>query len=226
VDSRAAICAVSSLALLFAIGAGTARSSWAGTSSTQELDPGFIDVSRQVHRFRHWTWSGIFPFYGGWIPDPHFLATPIFPVPRDVAQILGDPAARYQGVDINPWFEDDTSEIVLAIESGGVVHEYSIANEFEPPLKYGFINNGGGIYVFPYESSLAFYTSLDIDRRAFLFVTLPFKRFGDLVVALEATPEYERAIAHLGATGRYRSLKEDPCRGLADLYERFERCPD
>ena len=201
-NSRPAICAVLSLVLALAIGAGTAPLSWAGTSSTQQLDASFIDVSRQVHRFRHWKWSGIFPFYGGWISDPHFVATPIFPVPSDVAQILGDRAARYQGVDINPWFEDETSEIVIAIESGGIVHEYSIANEFDPPLKSGFINNVRGICVFPYESSLGFYTPLDIDRRAFLFVTLPLKRLGKAVVALEGTPEYERAIEHLGATGR------------------------
>ena len=198
----------------------------AATSSVRDLDSSFIDISREVHRFRHWRWSGIFPLYGGWIPDPHFLVTSVFGVPADVGRVLGDTGARYQGVDINPWFEDSSSEIVLAIESRGIVHEYTIPNNLDPPLSYGFVNNSDRLYVFPYRSGLAFLTSLDISRHAFLLVSLPLQKTANIAVVYEGSSEYDEVVAYLGSTGRYRSLKENPCRGLKDIYELFERCPD
>lgn len=205
---------------------GPAVSLAATTSSTRELDSSFIDVSREVHRFRHWSWSGIFPFYGGWISDPHFLVTSVFPVPADVGRVLGDASAKYQGVDINPWFDDSSSEIVLALESRGVVHEYVVPNQADPPLAYGFVNNLDRLYAFPYRSGLAFLTSLDISRSAFLLVSLPLQNSADAEVVYEGSSEYDEIITHLGSTGRYRTLKENPCRGLRDIFELFEPCPD
>ena len=205
---------------------GAALPTVAATSSTQDLDESNIEVSREVHRFRHWSWSGIFPFYGGWIPDPHYMVTSVFGVPSDVGRALGDTSARYQGVNINPWFEDSSSEIVLAIESRGVVHEYTILNDLDPPLRHGFGNNSDRLYGFPYHFGLAFLTSLDIDRYAFVLVPLPLQKNASVTVVYEGSGEFDEVVSHLDRTGRYRSLKEDPCHGLRDFFELFERCPD
>ena len=217
---------VSLLALAFALSCIIPHPAVAASTSTRDLDPGNIEVIRKVHRFRHWQWSGIFPFYGGWIPDPHFMVTPAFDVPEDVGKLLADASARYQGVDVNPWFEDTSSEILIAIESNGVVHEYSIPNEVEPALGYGFINNGGRLFVFPFRSGLAFLTLLDIDRYAFILVPLPLRRTARGTVVFDGSSAFDEVVAYLADSGRYRSLQQNPCRGLKDFFERFESCPN
>jgi hypothetical protein len=70
--------------------------------STKELDSNFIEIHRKKHRFRHWKWSGICPFFGGWIPDPHILATPVREFSKVIREAIGcNGTARYQGLDIN-----------------------------------------------------------------------------------------------------------------------------
>ena len=83
-------------------------------------------VCRKHHRLRHRVWSGIFPLEGGFIPDPHFLCSEDNVVWRPVASILGDENSLYSIVDINPFFDDKSSEIALIIRSHLDTFEYSL----------------------------------------------------------------------------------------------------
>ncbi len=141
--------------------------------STKELDSNFIEIHRKKHRFRHWKWSGIFPFSGGWIPDPHILATPVREFSRVISEEIGcNGTARYQGFDINPWFEDASSEVVVAIECDDTVFSYNLDLKDLQDVKYGFIN-GRGLFPFLRDDHLVFLTSLYISHPVFIVISLP-----------------------------------------------------
>ncbi len=141
--------------------------------STKELDSSFIEIRRKRHRFRHWKWSGIFPFYGGWISDPHILATPVREFSKVISKGIGcNGTARYQGFDINPWFEDASSEVVVAIESDETVFSYNLDLKDLENVKYGFIN-GRGLFPFLRDDHLVFLTNLDITHPVFIVMSLP-----------------------------------------------------
>jgi len=215
---------VLTVGLLFLASSGVCAADGARSSSLA-IDPEFIEVERDVHRFRHWSWSGIFPFYGGWTPDPHFLATPVFEFQPGIQHALATSAARYQGFDINPWFSDFSSEIILAIESKEIVYEYEVPNSADPPLGYGFINNGGLLIAFLYDRKIAFLTNLDIDRTVFLVVNLPLTSEQPVEVAYDGTNAFNEIVEYLRTENRYRTLSSRPCETIRWFYEKFEACP-
>lgn len=94
--------------------------------STQQISSEYIDISRNKYYFRNFTWSGIFPLYGGFISDPHFL----FQLPVDLTQYLSlvfqTKPVRYQLIQVNPYFENRTSEMILAMEIDGETYEYKL----------------------------------------------------------------------------------------------------
>lgn len=83
-------------------------------------------IARRYYPLRHWSWSGIFPFEGGFIPDPHFLWSDRMVVTEPVKQRLSN-EAQYQLVDVNPFFDDYSSEVLLLIKSGNQSFEYTLA---------------------------------------------------------------------------------------------------
>lgn len=91
-------------------------------TSSRDEDESFVDISRPIHYFRHSVWSGIFPF-GGRIPDPHYLYSQVYEDLGPIAKKIGARKVRYQFFDINPFFENATSEYVLALEVDGKVTE-------------------------------------------------------------------------------------------------------
>jgi hypothetical protein len=83
-------------------------------------------ISRNKYPFRHWTWSGIFPFEGGFIPDPHFGCSEFVSMPRSVQQLLGDSTAKFQIMNVNRAFEDSTTEILLIISAQKHIYEFKL----------------------------------------------------------------------------------------------------
>lgn len=94
--------------------------------STQQISSENIDILRNEYYFRNFIWSGIFPLYGGFISDPHFL----FQLPQDLTQYLSPvfqtKLVRYQLIQVNPYFKNRTSEMVLAMEIDGETYEYKL----------------------------------------------------------------------------------------------------
>lgn len=199
-----------------------------GRFSTRELDPRFVEITRSRYYLRHWLWSGIFPLEGGPIGDPHVAATEVYAFPDDVRQRLGATSARFQGFDVNPWFRDGTSEIVLAIEVDGRVHEYRIRSSGGPRLDFGFINFPEAMIAFLYGDRLAFATCLSISKLAFLSTALPLRPDGDMAPAFEGTDAFDSVVRYLREDSRYLGLRDQLCRQWKPyraLYERFEPCP-
>lgn len=98
---------------------------WWGYSSPETSDE-MCAVVRRHYPLRHWSWSGIFPLEGGFIPDPHFEWSEVMPLPEGAQKMLASHDARFQLVDVNPAFQDRSSEILLLIKSGTDSFEYSL----------------------------------------------------------------------------------------------------
>ena len=140
--------------------------------SSREIDPSFIEIKRTVHRFRHWSWNGIFPLYGERTPDPHILYTPVFHFLPEVQVQLGDAEARYQGFDINPWFRDSSSEAIMAVEVGAQVFEFSIdvpRSESDSALAI----SGVDVVSIPAEGKLLFFSALRVEYPYLIEIPLP-----------------------------------------------------
>jgi hypothetical protein len=187
-----------------------------------------VEIRRPRYWFRHLQWSGIFPLEGGLHGDPDVTATKVFTFPEELSQRLGARSARFQGFDVNPWFNDRTSEIVLAVEMDGVVHQYRIANSAKPRLSYGFINFYAPVIPFAYGDRLVFMTGLSISRLAFLPTDLPLRGDGEIEPVFEGSDAFEAIVQYLRADGRYLGLRDQLCsqwNPYRELYQRFEPCP-
>lgn len=195
---------------------------------TSEIDPAYIEIKREKYRLCHWKWSGIFPFEGGFIPDPHFYSTKPFDMPDQIVNQLGFKSVRFQGYDINPWFEDRTSEIILAIEIDSNVYEVKIENKEPYIMNYGFVNFYYPIVPFIYKNKVAFITGLDVSKLAILTVELPINKSRVVKPIFSEQPEFHNVIKYLNTLERFKVLREGLCgqyKPYRQLYEQFEKCP-
>jgi hypothetical protein len=190
-------------------------------SSRSQGDPNGIEIQREKHWLRHWRWSGIFP-YGGWIPDPHFISTRAYEFDRETAAKLPAPA-RYQGFDVNPWFEDESSEVVIAIEAAGTVYEYRLKVRERATPGYGFVN-GGPIESFHDGDSLIFLTTLHIVQPAMIVIPLPLRPDGTNAVHYRNTPEWQRLMAKLTPGCAEGAFGTEACKYL-EIYDRWTLLP-
>lgn len=125
--------------------------------SSKEFDSSNVEIKRDKYYFRNFIWSGIFPFYGGFIPDPHFLFQRPVDITEYLSPIFHGKSVRYQLMQVNPYFEDRSSELILAVEIEGLPYEikleypsdfYSFSTEESRSV---FLYNGNTLYfVMPY----------------------------------------------------------------------------
>jgi hypothetical protein len=99
---------------------------WYGFRDAHTEDALCVGIVRKHYPLRHWQWSGIFPAYGGFIPDPHFLCSQLVAAPESIQLLLDDATASFQIIDVNPFFEDNSQEIVLVIQSRSRAFEYGL----------------------------------------------------------------------------------------------------
>lgn len=85
-----------------------------GFRSSRTSDVRCFEMKRPYYPLRHWTWSGIFPFEGGFMPDPHFGCAEPESLPNSVNRALGGDGF-FQILDVNPAYNDESSEIELLI---------------------------------------------------------------------------------------------------------------
>ncbi len=100
---------------------------WLGYRSPETQDEMCCPVKRKYYPLRHWHWSGIpGDKEAGFIPDPHFLWSETMPFPDPVLRIMKSEKAGFQVVDVNPFFNDESSEILLLIKTEGNAYEYRL----------------------------------------------------------------------------------------------------
>jgi hypothetical protein len=101
-------------------------------SSTEDTDKTYrvateqykncFPVKREIFRLRQWQWSGIFPIEGGLLPDPHFVCLVTGSFPRSIETLLTEPSSGFQIIDVNPFFKDESKEIIFAVQSSSQVY--------------------------------------------------------------------------------------------------------
>ena len=184
-----------------------------------------INIEREKHYLRHFQWSGIFPLEGGFQADPHFYMTPVFEFPPDVLDGLGAQTGRFQGIDVNPWFDDETSEILLVLELDGEVFEFPVVM-LEPKLKHGFVYFWREPMVpFLYRNQLVFFTELEISQIAMLSISFPLEPKTVITPYFANGPEFVIIAEDLAASGQLTKWKRQFCesrrKGYINFYQTY-----
>lgn len=197
-----------------------------GTYSSKLINVNNIEIKRKKYPLRNLKWSGIYPVFGGLIPDPHIYSTSVYEFDIEIKSALNDSKARYQGFDINPWFGKEYSEIILAIEDNDKTYEYIV--DFSEGV-YGFINTYQKIISFKYHNQLVFITTLDVSKPKFLVIALPLQKGKTVKPFYIETESGKKIIEYLKEGNKYKIFKEELCNSsfipYIELYEKFEPCP-
>ncbi|MDM5270931.1 hypothetical protein PGH07_01920 [Sulfurovum sp. zt1-1] len=162
------------------------------------------NISIKIKRYpipRTTYWSGIFPFYGGFVPDPHILYSPVKPLAKKLLQNLQLKNGRVQGYAINPFFDKKYYELILALELEDTIYPLSIAlNNKKATFQVGGENT---IFPFLLEDKLCFYIN---DNEEFLILT-EYSKNNKTFEALKDHKLYEKDTE--GWTDTIRKLKKE-----------------
>lgn len=183
-------------------------------------------VSRRCYPARHWVWSGIFPFEGGFIPDPHFTSSATMDFPDSVRKILDSRDATFQVVDVNPAFNDASSEILFLIRSNGADHEYSL--EYPKGRHVQAVVGSPSLpdaRVFPYHGKLAIVDCFFGPAKGIYLLNLPLKSGDTLHLIPIGSSEFEEIARELKAAANDRTVKQQFCdtssTAFASFYEKY-----
>jgi hypothetical protein len=176
-----------------------------GYRSSRTSDQRCFHVVRPYYPLRHWSWSGIPLLEGGFISDPHFLCSEPMALPAPVAKMLPDQSAFFQIVDVNPFFNDRSSEILVLIRTNTSISQHSlqypraqgvqavVATPDSPPAR-----------IFPYRQQLALLTNFFGPARGIYLLPLPLKSGSSSSLIPVNDPQFD-AIA-----GEFRDVAQDP----------------
>jgi hypothetical protein len=181
-------------------------------------------VSRPYYPARHWVWSGIFPWEGGFIPDPHFDFSEPMPFPAPANQLVGSKDAEYQLVDVNPAFNDRTSEILLLIRSGNTSFVYSLdfpkGHHEQAILGIPALPEAR---VFPYKGNLAILEDFFGRGKGIYLLQLPLKSGAALQLIPADTREFDTIAEEFRSVAQDESVKQQFCKTTNDFASFYEK---
>ena len=167
-----------------------------GRRSAQCGDELFETASRKYYPLRHWQWSGIPPLEGGFV------------------------------VDVNPFFNDNTSEILLLIQSRGSRFEYALAfphgkavqailaNPMPPPAM-----------VFPYDNGLAILANFFGPAKGVYLLPLPLKSGTTLELTPASSPQFAKVAMAFKSVGQEQTTRDQFCESRRNdfiaFYEKY-----
>ena len=213
------------LGLCFAVALCGRFVSW-GRRSAQCGDELFETASRKYYPLRHWQWSGIPPLEAGFVPDPHYLCSESMTFSEPVTRLLSSASSRYGIVDVNPFFNDNTSEILLLIQSRGSRFEYALAfphgkavqailaNPMPPPAM-----------VFPYENGLAILANFFGPAKGVYLLPLPLKSGTTLELTPASSPQFAKVAMAFKSVGQEQTTRDQFCESRRNdfiaFYEKY-----
>jgi hypothetical protein len=154
--------------------------------------------------------------WGGFIPDPHFLCSVDREFSEPVSGILSKDS-RYAIVDVNPFFNDNSSEILLLIQSHNEIFEHSLkfpahkrvqavlAEPEQPPAM-----------VFPYNGGLVVLANFFGPAQGVYVLPLPLRKNSTLDLIRVGTPEFEEIANHFRLQGQELTTKDNFCKTTND----------
>ena len=181
-------------------------------------------VRRKRHHFRHWVWSGIFPLEGGFIPDPHYLCSEDGILPGPVNGLVADKASRYAIVDVNPFFNDRSSEILLLVKGHDEVFEYSLNFPKHKGVRaiWGYPEAPPAL-LFPYKTGLAVLVNFLGPAKGVYVLSLPLKTKTILELSGIGTPEFAEIVGTFRSVAQDRRTKDEFCKGAYDFVAFYEK---
>jgi len=193
----------------------------AGKSNDSDCAP----LTRKHHTFHRLIWSGIFPFEGGFIPDPHCLSSEPMAFTDSASKLVNAPGATYQVFDVNPFFNDKSSEVVLLVRSGKDAFEYSLeipkhrdvrailGTPTPPPVR-----------AFPYGGKLALLANFFGPAKGIYLLSPPLSAGVTLQLIPVTSPLFEQIARGLKSNIPEQSGVDQFCRTTNDFaafYEKF-----
>lgn len=199
---------------------------WWGRRSPEDADALCSTVVRKHFPLRHWQWEGIPILEGGFIPDPHYSCSETVKFPEPANKLLSSTGSRYAVVDVNPAFNDQTSEILLLIQSRGNTFQYSL--EFP---------HGRGVQAilatpehapgmsFPYKGDLAILVNFFGPAKGVYLVPLPLRSGTRLRLFPVGSPEFAKVADSLTAVGLEQTTRDQFCeskrKDFIAFYEKY-----
>jgi hypothetical protein len=193
-------------------------------ASNKSNDNGCAPLVRKHRTFHHLIWSGIFPVEGGFIQDPHCLESDQMSFSDPALKLLGSPTATYQVIDVNPFFNDDSSEIVILVRSGGELFEYSL--DFPKGQHSQAVPALPGMpsaRIFPYRGKLALLADFSGPAKGVYLLDLPLKSTAHLRRIPIATPQFDEVAQELKTIGQDTSVKDQFCKTTNDFAAFYEK---
>lgn len=198
-----------------------------------------IHIEREKYYARHFQWSGIFPVMGGFHADPHYFMTPVFEFSQQIKDRLGVETGRYQGVDVNRWFDDETSEILLLLELDGEVFEFPIRSTTRS-LGKSLVSARHDIISWLQGDQLVFFTSLYPPRGevrhlsekleeyiVLLVIALPIDEGGSVSILFSDEQEFDQRVMDHLADRPPPQIIDRFCKGnnfFQAIFERYAKC--
>jgi hypothetical protein len=170
-------------------------------------------VVRRHYPLRHWMWSGIAPFEGGFIPDPHFLWSEMGSPPEPIQRVTSKNIVL-QLVDVNPWFDDESSEILLLIRSGRESYEYSLDRPRGHRVQSVLATPAPpDAMAFMYKSQLAVLVNFFgiPPVRGIYLIPLPFRPGARLRLIEMASPRFDEIVSEFRSSGLEPTTKAEFC---------------
>lgn len=181
-------------------------------------------ISRKYYPVRHWQWSGIFPVEGGFIPDPHFSYSEPMLFPDSVNRMLGSSGSRFQIVEVNSDFNDDSSEILFLVGSRGRLFEYSLTFPKQQGVRAVIsYPSEPDARVFPYRDKIAILTDFFGPAKGIYLLQPPLKSGVKLHLIPVRSSEFEDITKEFKLIAPDETVKQQFCETLpfASFYEKY-----
>lgn len=180
---------------------------------------------RRPYYPRHWRWSGIFPFEGGLTPDPHFLCSEPLPLSDPVERAVREPGAYFQVIDVNPFFNDQSSEIQLVVRSNTSAFQYSLQFPRAKGVQAVIAIPSSPARIFPYKNQLALLVNFFGPAKGLYLIPLPFQSGGNLTLISAKDPQFELIAREFKNNAQDRTVKDQFCESrrydFITFYEKY-----
>jgi hypothetical protein len=194
-----------------------------GFRSSRTSDEACFEIKRPYYPLRHWSWSGIFPLEGGYIPDPHFGCSEAESLPDSLSRSLGG-KGTFQVVDVNQAFDDKSSEIVLLIQMCGSTHEYALQFPKDRKVQAVIATPDVPAHIFPYKDRLALLADFEGAKGIYL-ISLPLRSGSKLALITVSNPEFDRISRELKNAARDVRVRDQFCESrkwpFISFYEKY-----
>jgi hypothetical protein len=182
-----------------------------GYRSSRASELNCYEIKRPYYPLRHWSWSGIFPFEGGFIPDPHFLCSEPMALPGPVETALREQDAHFQVIDVNPFFNDQSSEIQVVVRTSKSVFEYSLQFPKTKGVRAVIATPSSPARIFSYKDQLVLLANFSGPTKGLYLMPLPLQSGGRLTFISAKDPQFDLIAREFKNSAQDRTVKDQYC---------------